>query len=159
MVFGSNAKPALHIDEIEIPQVNNTTFLGVHLDSRLNWNIHMATLVNSLVSNRYMLQQTRNCMPEKVKWLVYCAHILGHINYTYITGGPMCLQWAKDRICQIQKDCLRLISNKSKTSHVDQLFNKLKLLKLSKITEFELLKAYHKHYKKSFPLSLRQLFF
>ena len=24
MVFGINAKPALHIDEIEIPQVNNT---------------------------------------------------------------------------------------------------------------------------------------
>ena len=24
MVFGSNVKPALHIDEIEIPQVNNT---------------------------------------------------------------------------------------------------------------------------------------
>ena len=43
MAFGSNAKPALHIDEIEIPQVDNTKLLGVHLDSGLNWNIHMST--------------------------------------------------------------------------------------------------------------------
>ena len=44
-------------------------------------------------------------------------------------------------------------------SHDDQLFNKLKLLKVLKITEFELLKAYHKHYRKSFPLSMREMFF
>ena len=71
----------------------------------------------------------------------------------------MCSQLAKDRIYQIQKDCVRLTCNKCKTSYVDQLFSKLKLLQLSEITEFELLKAYHKHYKKCFPLSLRELFF
>ena len=85
MVFGSNVKSALHIDEIEIPQVNNTKFIGVHLDSSLNWNIHMSTLIHSIVSNRYMLQLTRNYIPEKVKQLVYCAHILSCINYAHTT--------------------------------------------------------------------------
>ena len=94
MVLSSNAKPSLHIDEIEITQVNNTKFLGVHLDSSLKWNIHMSTLINSLVSNRYMLHLTRNYMPEKVKWLVYCAHILSCINYAHILWGLMCSQWA-----------------------------------------------------------------
>ena len=159
MVFGCNADPTLHIDEIEIAQVNNTKFLGVHLDSSLDWNIHTSTLINLLVSNRYILQLTRNYMPEKVKQLVYCAHISSHITYTHITWGPICSQWAKDRVYQIQKDCVRLICNKSKISHGDQLFNKLKLLKLSKITEFELLKAYHLLHKKGCPLSVRELFF
>ena len=109
MVFGSNAKPALHIDEIEIPQVDNTKFLGVHLDPSLNWNIHTSTLINSLISNRNYI--TRNYMPEKVKLLVYCAHILSPINYVDIAWGPKCSQWAKDRIYQIQKD----FCNKSKT--------------------------------------------
>ena len=107
MVFGSNVKPSLHIDEIEIPQVNNTKLLGVHLDSSLNWNIHMSTLIDLLVSNIYMLQLIRNYMPEDVKLLVYCTHILSHINHAHITWGPMCSQWTKDRIYQIQKDCVR----------------------------------------------------
>ena len=70
MVFGTNAKPALHIDEIEIPQVNNIKFLVVHLDSSLNWNIHTSTLINSLVLNKYMLQLTRNYMSQNIKQLV-----------------------------------------------------------------------------------------
>ena len=89
MVFGSTAKPAHHIDEMKILQVNNTKFLGLHLVASLNWNIHTSTLINSLVSNKYMLQLTRNFMPEKVKWLVYCAHILSCINYAHITWGPI----------------------------------------------------------------------
>ena len=123
MVFDSNAKPALHIDEIEIPQVNNTKFLGVHLDSSLNWNIHRSTLIKLLTSNRYMLQLTRNDMQEKVKKLVYCGHILSCINCAHIVWGPMCSHWAKDRIYQIQKYCVRLICNKSQTSHVEQLLS------------------------------------
>ena len=87
-----------------------------------------------------------------------CTYFKSHELCTY-NMGPMCSQRDKDKIYQIQKDCVRLICNKSKISHVDQLFNKLKLPELSEITKFELLKACHKHYKKGFPLSLRELFF
>ena len=53
-----------------------------------------------------MLQITKKFMPERAKRLLYCAHILSHINYAHITWGPMCSQQVKDQIYQIQKDCI-----------------------------------------------------
>ena len=63
-----------------------------------------------------MLQITKKVMPERAKRLLYCAHILSHINYAHITWSPMCSQQAKDQIYQIQKDYIQLICNKPKTS-------------------------------------------
>ena len=106
MVFGNKNKPSIKMDNIDIPLVDSTKFLGVYLDSSLNWNLHTSSLISNLISNRYMLQITKTFMPERAKRLLYYAHILSHINCAHITWGPMCSQQAKDQIYQIQKDCV-----------------------------------------------------
>ena len=105
-MFGTKIKPSIKMNNTDIPLVNSTKFLGIHLDSSLNWNVLTSKLISNLISNRYMLQITKKNMPERTKRLLYCAHILIHINYAHITWGPMYSQQANNQIYQIQKDCI-----------------------------------------------------
>ena len=67
-------------------------------------------------------------------------------------------QASKNKSFLIQKDCICLIFNKPKSTHTDPLFRKSQLLKLSELTELELLKINQKHYKQNLPLAIRVLF-
>ena len=79
------------------------------------------------------------------------------MNYGLVIWGPMINQASKNKIFQIQKDCIHLIFNKTKFTHTDQLFRKSSLLKLSELTELELLKINKKHYKQYLQLAVREL--
>ena len=105
-----------------------------------------------------MLQLFRKFIPIQAKGLLYCAHVLRMINYGHVIWGPMINQARKNKIFQIQKDCICLIVYKPKSTHTDPLLRKSRLLKLSEITGLELLKINQKHYKQNLPLAIRELF-
>ena len=67
-------------------------------------------------------------------------------------------QASKNKMFQIQKDCIHLTFNKQKSTHTDPLFRKRQLLKLSELTELEWLKINQKHYEQILPLAIRELF-
>ena len=104
-----------------------------------------------------MLQLVRKFIPIQTKRLLYCAHVYSRINYGLVIWGPMINQASKNKIFQIQKDCICLIFNKPISPHTHPLFRKSQLLKLSELTELELLKITQKHYKQNLPLAIREL--
>ena len=76
MVFGNKNKLSIKIDNIDIPLVDSTKFLGIHLDPSLNLNlntsIHLNTslLISNLISNRYMLQITKKYARKSQKVII-----------------------------------------------------------------------------------------
>ena len=74
ILFGNKNKPSIKMDNIDIPLVDSTNFLGVHLDSSLNWNLHTSSLISNLISNRYMLQITKKLCQKELK-AYYIVHI------------------------------------------------------------------------------------
>ena len=54
--------------------------------------------------------------------------------------GLMLVEGDRSRIFQLQEQCFRIIKNAKYKSHTDPLLNKLKLLKLDDIIEYELCK-------------------
>ena len=124
IVFGSKGKPSLGIDNIAIPIVTSMKFLGIIIDENMSWKEHAALLINNLVSQKYMLQLVRKFIPIQAERLLYCAHVLSRKNYGPVIWGPMINQASKNKIFQIQKDCICLIFNKPKSTHADTLFRK-----------------------------------
>ena len=74
MVFGSKNKLSSKMDNIDIPLVDSTKFLGIHLDSSLNWNLHTLNFISNLISSRYMLQITKKLCQKEPKGY-YIVHI------------------------------------------------------------------------------------
>ena len=55
----------------------------------MSWKEHTATLINNLISHKYMLQLVRTFIPIQAKRLLYCAHVSSGINYGQVIWGPV----------------------------------------------------------------------
>ena len=58
------------IDTTAIPIVTSTKFLGIIIDENMSWKEHTATLINNLISQKYMLQLVRKFIPIHAKRLL-----------------------------------------------------------------------------------------
>ena len=130
MVLGSKGKASLAIDNIAILIATSAKFSGIIIDENMSWKEHTTLLINNLISQKYMLQLVRKFIPIQTRRLLYCAHVLSSINYGPVIWGPMINQASKNKIFQIQRDCICLIFNKPECTHIDPLFRKSLLLKL-----------------------------
>ena len=89
MLFKRNKttnKLDLEVGNITIPQVPETKFLGVWLDSGLNWNKHINMLETKVKQNKYLLQCSSNMLDIPTKCLVYFSHIYSHLRYCILVG-------------------------------------------------------------------------
>ena len=69
----------LMVENVEIPIVNCTKFLGVWIDDKLNWRKHVNTLVLKIKRNIALLRQSCNFLDCRTKKLIYYAY--SHVNY------------------------------------------------------------------------------
>ena len=61
----------IELNGVEIPRVNHAKLLGVWLDDKLNWDIHVNKLVNKLKCSVGMLRCSKNLLSVKAKKLLY----------------------------------------------------------------------------------------
>ena len=63
----------------------------------MTWKEHTATIINNLISHKYMLQLVREFIPIQAKRLLYCAYMLSKINYGHVIWGPRINQVSKNK--------------------------------------------------------------
>ena len=103
--------PVPKINNIIITKVDDFNFLGLMLDTQLNWK-------NTL--KIYQSKSTLNIL----KLMLYNTLLVQHINYCLITRRFQC-----QRINQLQKRAIRIITLSNLNSHTDPLFKQIKLTK------------------------------
>ena len=74
------------------------------------------------------------------KLSVYYAYLYSHLTYTIVVWDGMLTDSKIKKLCEIQKECVRYITNANKTALTDPLFKKFKILKMKDIKQLELLK-------------------
>ena len=75
------AKIKISIDEVVIPQVNCTKFLGIMIDENLNWQKHLDQLSRKVKSNTKLLQESKNLVNQHVLKILYFSQIYSHLLY------------------------------------------------------------------------------
>ena len=96
-----------------VPKINNTNiekveqfkFLGLTLDSNLNWKKHSDNITNKCSQIIGILNRLKQILPQNIKIMLYNALLLPHINYCLVTRGYQC-----KRINILQKRAIRLIT-------------------------------------------------
>ena len=72
--WNNNANLELRVDDLKIPLVECTKFLGVLIDSQLMWHDHVNHLVNKLSNNKRLMSLGKHLLDKNSLCNVYFAH-------------------------------------------------------------------------------------
>ena len=141
-----------------LERVTETKFLGLFIDSNLNWNYHVRKLNPKLSYGLYILRNVRNCIPNWSKKILYYSYFHSHINYGLVTWGPMSTKANIKKLSGMQNKAVRVIDNKKYNSPVDPIFKKYKMLKFSDLIDMEISKMSYQIANDMLPNPVLQLF-
>ena len=122
-----------------ISRVNQFVFLGLTVDESLTWKAHIQDTANKISKTIGILNKLKKFLPENILKMIYTSLILSRLYYCNLVWGHK-----PQRIIQLQKRAVRIISNSKYNAHTDPIFKKLKLLKVTDIHNLCKLKFFFK---------------
>ena len=142
--------PTLTIDGVNIERVQHFNFLGLILDTHLNWNKHIEKIANKCSRTIGIINKLKHVLPKSIRIILYNSLILPHINYCLMIWGYQC-----NRIIKLQKKAIRIISVTKYNSHTEPLFKSLSVLKVEDLLKVQILRFYYKFIHKQLPAYLQ----
>ena len=142
MLFSNKRKSAirLYLNGIEIKESSHEKFLGVIMDSQLNWEHHIRLLASKISRNVGTLHKLKGLVPIKVMKTLYNSFIQSHLYYCATVWGLGSLNSTKT-LFSAQKKAIRITDPRFNNyyynretgelpSHTKAIFNKLEMLAL-----------------------------
>ena len=115
-----------NIDRMHIEQVTEFNFLGLIIDSNLNWKAHLNAISTKISRIIGLLHKLKYIFPKQVLHSIYNSLIMPHLNYSLLAWGI-----ESHKIEQLQKKAIRVLYSKSPIAHTESLFIKMSQPKLS----------------------------
>lgn len=130
------ACPDLNIkhDNINIEQVLETKFLGLHIDNKLTWKKQAQEICTKLSKFAYMLFKLNKVVKTDSLLTAYHGYVASALRYGIIFWGN-CTD--RESIFKAQKRCIRAMFNLKTTDSCKQLFKKHKILTLPSLYIYE----------------------
>ena len=141
-----------------IKRVDVSKFLGIFVDSNLNWNSHVEHVCSQVSKSLYILRSVKKCLPKWVLKMLYYAYYYSHITYGLTLWGPMCTKAQSNRMTLSQKKAIRSVDNAQYNAHTGPLFKKFNILTFSDCISLELVKLIYQTSKRILPLPVLNLF-
>jgi len=161
MVF-SNMKINTHdivlkIGNEQIEQLDHIKFLGIIIDSKLNWNKHLHHCKNKLSSGLYALKTVKHLLPLQHLKSLYYTMIHPYLTYGTMLWGSSAKQFINP-IQILQNKAVRNITNSKYNEHVPPLYKSLKISPIEKLYKIHLAKFMYQHHNKQLPQPLQALY-
>jgi len=125
----------IYIHDTQLERVNNTKFLGVTVDSELNWKQHITSVENKLSSIIGILYRIRFKITKKAALLIYDALIYSHLSYCNLLWAST-YKSSLDKLFILQKRALKNCLNlpkRTETNIVFELADKLSVYQINKL--------------------------
>ena len=123
----------VQIDGKPIRRVQETKFLGVHLDRNISWRKHINRVIQKISQTVGIIGRARKFMDTSQLILLYNTMVLPHLQYCLVNWGNFKDDRnlkLRDRILRLQKCFLRIIYGVHRLSHADPLFAQMSTLKI-----------------------------
>ena len=115
-----------------VEKVHEIKYLGVYLNSNLNWSSHSHYLQTKLRKLNYLIYYLKKTVPIKIRRRIYLA-----LYEPVLTYGMECWGKAADYITQpikvLQKGAIRSVAGAGYREHTAPIFNNLKILSYSSL--------------------------
>ena len=103
---------SLKINNIDIEKVEEFNYLGLTIDTNLNWKKHTEKISNKCSKTIGILNRLKHVLPLEIKIMLYNALLLPHINYCITTWG-----YQGNRLVKIQNKAVGIIILSKYNSH------------------------------------------
>ena len=144
-------------NNVRIERVTSTKFLGLYIDEKLNWKIHVDNLSKLLSKNVGVIYKLRSVFPQEVLFILYSTLILSYLNYGVLAWGNS-LKTQMGKLFIVQKRAIRNICNVNYRAHTNFLFYDNNLLKVEDIYFMQLGTFMYDFSSNSLPTALTQMF-
>jgi len=141
IIFGnkcvSDKQFNLMIDGNFLERVEHCKFLGVYIDSKLSWKMHINHVALQISKGLGAIGRVRHILPKNALLLLYSTMILPYLSYCNIVWGsarPTVL----NKLVTLQKRAVRLIVKARARTPSGPLFAVLNLLKLVDINHYQI---------------------
>ena len=140
MLFRSSKKKHKHnititINNNNIKQVKNTTFLGIIIDECLTWNDHVDMISKKIIKSAGLITRIRHFINLNALKLIYYALVYPYLIYGNLIWGNTYKKRIQ-KLMNIQKKIVRLMTFKSYLEHTEPIFCDLKILNIYKINDY-----------------------
>ena len=170
MVFANKKKSEIDIqlNGQRLKESEHERFLGVILDSKLNWKHHIMYLSTKISRNAGILYKLKGIVPDKVMKMLYNSFIQSHLYYCATVWGLGSLS-SINRLFSAQKKAIRATDRKfhnirydkntgEAPSHTKDIFKNLGILALPNLIAKSTLCLLQKTRIKVTPANIEELF-
>ena len=142
MLLFSNHRSAITCDEVitldgdRVGWVDYARFLGVRIDNKLNFKIHINHVLGKVAKHGGILFKIKANLPINTRINYYNAFILPYLDFNI-------LHWGKTNASHlepleiVQKRIIRTIADEDYLAHTTPIFFRLKLLKIKDLHRFQ----------------------
>ena len=121
--------PVLTINNVEIERVTHFNFLGLVLDSQLNWKKHLDHISLTISKIIGILHRLKFVYPETVLLILYNTLVVPHLTYCILSWGSLLSD--NHRIHVLQNKGLRIVAGGVYLSHTEPICKQMQLLKMA----------------------------
>ena len=104
-----------------LEHVTSTKFLGVIVDSMLNWSDHISYLSLKIARGVGALNRARYLVPRNLLLWLYHSLVRPHLIYCNIIWGSAAAVHL-DRLVTLQKQAIRILSGSQYRAHMSPIF-------------------------------------
>ena len=129
--------------------IETSKYLGIKLDSKLNYKPHITLVENTVARSVGILSKLRYLFPPlHSSWYIIRSFTpTFYLVYPYLT-----------KLLRLQNKIVRIITNSELKVSVNPHYFKLEILKLPKLYTLEIAKLMHQRYKQNFPHCFTEFF-
>ena len=137
-----------------LPVVSCSKFLGLWIDSKLNWIEHIRRLITRIHSRLGLLKRSKNLLNVHARKTIYFAQIHSILTYGIVIWGNMISQTQMNRLQKLQNQGIQLIDP---TKPLHEIYANQNILTIDNIVKLENSKIWFKYYHNLIPTRLHEL--
>ena len=145
--WDNNTNMSINVDNINIQMTECTKFLGIYIDYKLAWHMHVNHLLDTLNTNRHMLCLGKNLLDTTCMKNIYYGHIL----YGISVWGSMVSQSKINEIFKIQKQCVCILGHPNQGHDKIKHFRDLHITPINDMIQIAMCKLGHNISHKHIP--------
>ena len=136
-----------------VDRVDTFKFLGLKIDSKLNWHDHIKFVKSKLASAHYAINSVEHFLPRLHFRMLNNSIVKSHIEYGLLLWGNTHKSYT-NQIVVLQKKCIRAIMGVPYNAHSEPLFQHLKLMNFEQLLKYHLGKFMYLSINKQLPINL-----
>ncbi len=157
MLFSTNKINVEHykikLCDRDIEQTSSTKFLGIYIDSKLKWDVHINSVTQKISRSSYAINKIKDILPKHHLKLIYNSIVYPYLSYGIVIWGAA-YKTHLDKLRIQQKKIIRRINGAQYDAHSEPIFKELNFLKIEDIYKVNAARHILSLFQGSLPSSL-----